>query len=134
MPYQPDVDAMSPTMQLTLNYSKRELRCTGVLDSTTRRHVVEAADELLMGMPLSITIDVTHLTVTEADGANVLAHVQKMARDAGVRLRWRGLDSDHSGSIVPLRFRARRPRQQSAERAALRAARLQHPSATLRPT
>lgn len=132
MPFQPDVDAMAPTLQLALNYPKRELRCIGTLDSRTRRHVVEAVGELLVDVPPSITIDVARLTVADVDGANTFAHVQRMVREAGVRLRWEGLDSDHLRGIVPLRFRARRPRQ--SEERALRAARLGHPSMTLRPT
>lgn len=133
MSYQPDVDAMAPTLELTLDYPRGVLRCTGTLDSRTRRHVVGAVNELLAGTPPSITIDVGDLTVAEVDGADAFAHVQQLVRDAGVRLRWLGLDSDHLRGILPLRYRARRPRQQSADRAALRAAKLQHPSMNLRP-
>lgn len=134
MPYQPDVDAMTPTLELTLDYAKRKLRCTGTLDRRTRRHVVEAVGELLAVTPSSITVDVAHLAVADVDGANAFAHVQRMVREAGVRLRWQGLDSDHLRGIVPLRYRARRPRHQPAESAAARAVRPVHPSMALRPT
>lgn len=133
MPYHPDIAAVGPALELTLDYPERTLRCSGTLDGRARRHLVEAVGELLVGGPPGITIDVAQLTVADVDGANALAHVQRLVREAGARLRWQGLDSDQFRGILPLRYRARRPRRPSpewsAERDALRLARLRHPSA-----
>jgi ABC-type transporter Mla MlaB component len=126
--YERDIGGVAPALVLTIDVAKGSLRCTGTLDRRTRHHVEEAVGELLVEMPSRIAIDVAHLTVADVDAANALAHVQRMVRGAGVRLRWQGLDSDHLRGILPLRFRARRPRWQPAESAALRVARLRHPS------
>ena len=128
MAYEPDIAAVGPALELTLDYPGKKLRCTGTLDSRTLRHLVEAVGELLVGAPSSITIDVAHLTVADVDGANTFARVQRMVREAGVWLRWQGLDSDQLRGILPLRYRARRPRRQSAEWDALRLVWLRHPS------
>lgn len=129
MAYQPDVDAMEPTLELSLDFPKRELRCAGRLDRRTGHHVMAAVGELLVDMPTRITVDVARVTVGDVDGANVLPRLQKMVVEAGGRLRWQGLDSDHFGGILPPRHRAGSPRRRSAESAALRA---RHPSMGLR--
>jgi anti-anti-sigma regulatory factor len=128
MTYQPDIAAVAPTLELTLDYAEVSLRCAGTLDTRTRGHVVDAVDELLAGEPASIVIDVADLYVADIDGANTLATVQRMVRDAGIRLRWQGLDSDHLRGILPLRYRARRSRPEASLRTGRPLGRATHPS------
>ena len=85
-----DIAEMDPMLELTMSPSS--LACTGILNVSTRRHVLEAVALVLDGKPESIGIDVSGLRVTDADGANALVVMQRMAREAGVELRWRGLD------------------------------------------
>ena len=96
------------SLELKPSYVATSLHCSGTLDAGTRHDVVEAVAALLAGEPSTITIDIGELHVADVDGANALAHVQKMARDAGTSLQWEGLDSDHLRGILPLRFRAKR--------------------------
>lgn len=128
MALQSDIAAVGPALELSLDYVQASLRCVGTLDTLTRRHLFEAVDELLMDVPARITIDVTDLQVADVDGANALANVQRMVRDAGSRLRWMGLDSDHLRGVLPLRYRARRPLRVPAS-AGLTCGRPAHPSA-----
>lgn len=113
MAYQPDITAVAPALELTLQYIPASLRCTGTLDTRTRCHFVEAVEELLASAPSSVTIHIGELHVGDVDGANTLAHAQRLAREAGIRLRWRGLDSGHLRGILALQHRARRPLEQS---------------------
>lgn len=132
---EPDVSGSEPAAGLTVDCDRGVLRCAGTLDSRTRRQVVDALDELLATRPAFIVVDVGELHVADVDGANTLAAVQRSAREAGVRLRWQGLDSGQLRGLLPLRFRARRPRPQTGLRTVttLRAARSPgvavHPSA-----
>lgn len=109
MAYEPDIAAVAPTLELTLDFVEGSLRCAGTLDARARRQVVEAVSELLAHAPTCVTVDVSALYVADVDAADILAGVQKMARDARVRLRWDGLDSEHLRGILPVRYRARRP-------------------------
>lgn len=114
-----------PELELTFGYLPLSLRCQGTLDARTRHHLVAAVDELLAkGSSRIVVIDISHLHVADVDGANGLSRVQRMVRDAGARLRWEGLESDHLRGILPIQRRARRPSQQ----AALRANRPTHPA------
>lgn len=112
MAYQPDIAAVAPSLELTLSYRPGQsmLRCVGTLDTRTRRHVLEAAEELLATAPSSVTVDVEDLHVDDVDGANALTQVQRMMREAGVRLQWRGLDAEHLRGVAPLCFRAKQSR------------------------
>jgi anti-anti-sigma regulatory factor len=128
MAYEPDIAAVAPTLQLTIDYADGSLRCAGTLDARTRRHIVEAVDELLAAGPAFIVIDVGELHVADVDGANALANVQRTVREAGVRLRWQGLDSDHLRGILPLRYRAKRPPSQPSLRGIRPLGRAVHPA------
>jgi ABC-type transporter Mla MlaB component len=97
-------------VQLTVECVDGTVRCAGTLDRATRHRVVEAVGELLKAGPACVVVDVGELHVADVDGANALAAVQRSVRAAGVKLRWQGLDSGHLRGILPLRFRARRPR------------------------
>lgn len=87
-----DITEVDPVLELTLEPSS--LECAGTLDFSTRRHVLEALEVLLERRPPEIGIDVSHLQIVDADGANALAVMQRMVSDAGARLRWQGLDED----------------------------------------
>jgi anti-anti-sigma regulatory factor len=93
--YDADIAAVAPVLELTLDYVPASLRCAGTLDVRTRRHVLEAIAELLAGKPSEVTIDVEDLHVTDTDGANAFAYMQRMVREAGVILQWNGLDAGH---------------------------------------
>lgn len=116
MAYEPDIAAIAPTLELTLNYSPRptSLRCVGTLDARTQRHMLQAVDELLAVGPSHVTVDVRDLRVADSDGANALTLVQRMVRDAGAILRWRGIDADHLRGLLAVGYRVRRPRRPSA--------------------
>lgn len=107
MVYREDVEAVDPVLELTVDYVDRSLRCDGTLDARTRSHVIEAAEDLLARRPSRICIDISSLRITDAEGANALGHIQRMARDAGAVLDWRGLDADRLQGLAPPR---RRPR------------------------
>ncbi|MDA8312035.1 MAG: STAS domain-containing protein [Actinomycetota bacterium] len=83
---------MDPELELTLGQTS--LRCTGTLDRRTRPYVLEAAQIVLARRPPSITVDVSKLSVADADAANTLVRLQRMARDAVARLHWVGLEPD----------------------------------------
>lgn len=104
-----DIAAVAPMLQLTLDYMHPSLRCAGTLDARTRGHVLEAAEVLFARRPSRIVIDITDLHIADVDGANALAHLQRMARDARAVLRWQGLDADRLRGLVPLRHHLRRP-------------------------
>lgn len=95
---QVDIAEIDPVLELTLGL--RSLTCSGTLNFSTRRHVLEATGLVLEGKPSGIGIDVSGLQVTDADGANALVVMQKMVRDAGVSLHWRGLD-EHVLAVLP---------------------------------
>lgn len=87
-----DIAEVDPVLELTFGPSS--LACAGTLDISTSRHVLEAVEFVLGGKPHSIGIDVSGLHVADADGANALVVMQRMAREAGVELHWRGLDEN----------------------------------------
>lgn len=128
MAHETDIAAVAPTLELTLDYELTSLRCAGTLDTRTRHHVIDAVDELIAGEPGGIVIDVAGLYVADVDGANTLAEVQRMVRDAGCRLRWQGLDSDHLRGILPLRYQVRRSRPRSGLRTGRPLLSAMHPS------
>lgn len=94
MAHHPDVDAMSPTLELTIDNVGPLLVCAGRLDVHTRGHVLDAVAELLERKPSHVTVDVGGLEVADSEGANALARVQRRARDAGISLDCLGLDAD----------------------------------------
>lgn len=87
-----DIAEMDPVLELTLGPGS--LACAGTLDALTRRHVLEAVKVVLVEEPPIVDIDVSALRVADSDGANALVAMQRMVRDAGVGLHWRGLESN----------------------------------------
>lgn len=132
MAHEPDIAAVAPALELTLDHPGKTLRCAGTLDGRTQRHVMEAVGELLVGPATGLTVDVACLTVADVDGANTFARIQRMAQEAGVRVRWQGLDSEQLRGILPLRSPARRPAGGSAVWDVRVLDRQRHPSA-IRP-
>lgn len=130
MTHRRDVDAMTPALELTIDYVVPSLQCAGTLDSRTGRHVIEAVEELLAAeRPSRMTIDISELRVDDVNGANVLLRVQRTVEGAGVALRWQGLGSDHLSGILPLGCLARRSPAKRSTRAAPRVAKATHPAA-----
>ncbi len=82
---------MAPVLELT--FGPRSLECVGTLDTRTRRHVLEAVEIVLQDGPPSVDIDISGVRVADADGANTLVALQRMVKDAGASLHWRGLDA-----------------------------------------
>lgn len=83
MAYQPDVDAIAATLELTIDYRATSLTCAGQLDAQARRHVLEAVEELLELSPSRVTIDVRNLEVSDSDAANTLIRVQRRGARCG---------------------------------------------------
>lgn len=115
MPYQsdvgaPDVDVVAgaPTLELTIDPVSATVRCAGTLDGRTRRHMVEAVEALVARGRSTVTVDVQALDVSDDESARTLAHVQRLVRKAGRNIRWHGLRADHFGSVLRVRYRARR--------------------------
>lgn len=100
-----DIDAVDPMMELTFRPSS--LVCTGTLNTRTRRYVLEAASVLMAEHPPRVTIDISNVDISDVDGANTLAHLQRIARQAGTVLHWEGLESDRLRAILPLRVPAK---------------------------
>jgi hypothetical protein len=86
-----DIAERDPVLEL--EFGPCSLQCAGTLDSRTRHTVLEAVEVVLLGNPPNIAVDVSGLRVADADGANSLVILQRMIRDAGVNLQWRGLDT-----------------------------------------
>lgn len=86
-----DITAVDPVLELTLGPAL--LRCSGTLSGRTRRYVLEAVETLLSSRPAAVTVDVRGVCVADVDGANIFVHIQHMARAAGARLIWLGLES-----------------------------------------
>jgi ABC-type transporter Mla MlaB component len=101
MAYQPDVDAVAPALEMTIDYITPSLICSGRLDAQTRRNVLEAVEELLDRRPSTVTVDVRKLQFADPDGANTLVQVQREARAIGVKVDWIGLDADCLRDGVP---------------------------------
>jgi anti-anti-sigma regulatory factor len=124
------ITAIDPALELTL--VPTSLRCTGMLSTRIRGHVMEVAEMLLERRPPTVTIDVSGVYVADVDGADAFARLQKTARETGVELRWVGLESDRLRGLHPLGLPARMsqedpvPPQRCVER------RHRHPS-TLSP-
>ncbi len=95
MAYPPDIAAVQPVLELTLENEPRSLRCAGSLDARTRVHVVEAVEELLKDAPTRLTVDIDGLRVIDDDGATALTCIQDMAHAAGVPLSWTGSGVNH---------------------------------------
>ncbi len=93
-----DIADIDPVLELT--FGPFSLECAGTLNFSTRRHVLEAVEVILDGRPSSIGIDVSGLEVADTDGANALVVMQRMVREAGVSLRWQGLDA-HVLAVLP---------------------------------
>lgn len=91
-----DLESMAPTLVLTLDSPVRasSLRCVGTLDHRTKRHLVAAVEEMLLGSPDTVAIDVEQLRLADAEAANALTTVQHMVREAGIALRWHGVGAD----------------------------------------
>lgn len=106
----PDVAEVAADLVLTLDPVARpaSLHCAGTLDTRTRQYVLKAVRELLACSPASVRIDVSELRVADSTGANTLAHVQRMVRQHGATIHWRGLDADHLRGDFSLSYRARR--------------------------
>ena len=92
-----DIAEIGPVLELTLGPGS--LTCAGTLDALTRRHVLEAVEVLLFDEPPMVDIDVSGLRIDDNEGANALVAIQRMVRDAGVGLHWRGLESKHAIAI-----------------------------------
>lgn len=92
-----DIAEIDPVLELT--FGPNSLTCAGTLDVSTRRHVLEAVEMVLDDVPSTLGIDVSALEVADADGAQTLVVMQRMVRDAGVRLRWRGLDEQRAAPL-----------------------------------
>lgn len=103
-----DIEAVDPTMNLTLQASS--LVCNGALNARTRPYLLEAAQVLFADHPTRVTIDISEVDIEDVDGANTFAHLQRMARQAGTTLHWKGLDSDRLRRIRPLQVPVKRPR------------------------
>ncbi|MDA8356149.1 MAG: STAS domain-containing protein [Actinomycetota bacterium] len=114
MAYEPDIAAVAPALEVTIDFVRARIRCAGILDSRTARHVVAAVHELLLSGPASIVLDVGELQIADARGARILATVQTMLGDSGVSLRWQGVGSRPFGGVAAPPFRARRPRSGGA--------------------
>ena len=95
-----EVDAVAPVLELALGPAS--LECAGTLRGRTRRFVLEVAEQLFAHGASAVTIDVSRLCVADVDGANTFAHLQRMARDAGVVLRWVGLEPGRLQGLRPL--------------------------------
>jgi hypothetical protein len=92
-----DIAEIGPVLELTLGPGS--LTCAGTLDALTRRHVLEAVEIVLFEEPPMVDIDVSGLRIGDNEGANALVVIQRMVRDAGVGLHWRGLESKHAIAI-----------------------------------
>lgn len=92
-----DIAEIDPVLELT--FGSCFLECTGTLNFSTRRHMLEAVEVVLDGRPSCIDIDVSGLHVSDTDGANALAVMQRMVCQAGVSLRWQGLDEQVLGVL-----------------------------------
>lgn len=129
-----DVDVVTPALELTLG--PRSLECAGTLRGRTRHYVLEAAEQLFASSASGVTIDVARLCVADVDGANTFAHLQRMARHAGIELSWVGLEPGRLRGLRPLgslppgsQTRATQPqRYERAQRHARRGRREDHPS------
>lgn len=97
---QPDVAAVAPALEVTIDYVSSSVRCVGRVDARTDRYVIEAVTELLTQVPPHLTIDIRELHVVDGAGADALLRVEGMVRRSGRRLRWRKPASDHIGGIV----------------------------------
>lgn len=104
-----DVDTAPAEPLLELTMLPGSLACAGVLSRRTRRHVLEAVQLILEGETSTLVVDVSELQIADVDGANALAHVQRMVREAGAALCWRGLDSSHLRGLRPLQSRPPHP-------------------------
>lgn len=130
MAYQPDVDAMAPALELTIDYAVPSLGCVGTLDARTRHHLVASVTELLAAADgrSTITIDIGSLELADLDAAHTLTHVEHMVRGAGMGLHWRGLGSDRLTGILPLTCLAGRPTGRPRPRRVPRPIGATHPS------
>lgn len=95
-----DIAAVAPAMELMLE-RPATLRCSGRLDGRTRRSLCSAVETLLSWGAATVTIDVSDLRLGDREGAGALVRVQQMVLDAGVSLRWIGLDA---GRLHLMRF------------------------------
>ena len=95
-----DIDDVTPVLELSLGPAS--LECAGTLRGRTRHYVLEAAELLFSGGAVAVTIDVAGLSVADVDGANTFAYLQRMARHAGVELRWVGLEPGRLRGLRPL--------------------------------
>lgn len=96
-----DIAAVDPELELTIRPTS--LRCSGTLSGRTRPYVLEAAATLLAARPPFLTVDMSTVYVADVDGANTFVRLQRMARAAGIDLRWVGMESDRLRGLHPLR-------------------------------
>jgi anti-anti-sigma regulatory factor len=92
-----DNAGIDPVLELTIGPSS--LECSRTLSTVTRRHMLEALELVLDGKPRGMGIDVSGLRVVDVDGANALVAMQRMVRKAGLKLSWRGLATQHVGTV-----------------------------------
>lgn len=103
----PDIAAVDPDLELTLRPTS--LRCAGTLSGRTLPYLLEAAATLLEAQPPLLTVDMSRVYVADVDGANTFVRLQRMARGAGVELRWVGLEPDRVRGLHPLRSAGQHP-------------------------
>jgi|GEM_PF-6924400 len=86
-----DIAEIDPELELTIGPCT--LECAGTLNARTRGYVLEALEVVLQSEPPSVDINISDLRVADADGATALIAVERIVREAGVKVHWRGLDA-----------------------------------------
>jgi anti-anti-sigma regulatory factor len=91
-------DGMDPLLEIWIDDDATPaiIRLCGVLDWTTKQSLVAFVDQLLVKGTLDLFLDAGQAKFGDATGANVLALVQRNAREAGGALAWSGVDFNHS--------------------------------------
>lgn len=91
--YERDQDLMDPVLEIWVDDAVRPttLRCAGRLGAGTRHAVLDAVAELLATGPRRLVVDVSDLEVADSEGAGTLVQVQRMVREAGAAMAWRGV-------------------------------------------
>jgi ABC-type transporter Mla MlaB component len=102
-----DIAAVDPALVLSVD-SSTVLRCAGTLDSRTRPCLVDAVTNMLRDEPSTIAVDIEKLRLADSAAANALTQVQRIAKDAGAAVHWRGLRADHLRMAPTLRAGAHR--------------------------
>ena len=88
-----DIAQIDPDLELT--FGPHTLECAGTLSVRTRPHVLEAMETVVQGRPLTVDIDVSALRVADREGVTTLVDMERIAWEAGIKVRWRGLGAQH---------------------------------------